>query len=72
MKHYRENPQQKEPKYFTLEEMETLYEMYDPAELGYVNLVLLKQAMAAVGVPDPDAAVASNHPELKETSKINK
>ena len=72
MKHYRDNPQQKEPKYFTIEEMETLYEMYDPAELGHVNLVLLKQAMLAVGVPDPDAAVAANHPGLKENSKINK
>lgn len=72
MKHYRENPQQKEPKYFTIEEMETLYEMYDPAELGYVNLTLLKQAMLAIGVPDPDAAIAANHPELKENSKINK
>lgn len=61
-----------EPKFFTNEEFETMFEVYDLANETYVSYRVLLQALRVAGVARPVEALEEDFPELNPDSKVSR
>mmetsp|Transcript_21820 Transcript_21820/g.39782 ORF Transcript_21820/g.39782 Transcript_21820/m.39782 type:complete len:172 (-) Transcript_21820:1387-1902(-) len=72
MLYYREKSDMQQPKLFTNEEFELMFETYDLGQDGYVPYFALLQALEAIGVRSPVDVLAQDFPELNIESKVSR
>lgn len=72
MLYYREKSDMQQPKLFTNEEFELMFETYDLGLDGYVPYAALVQALEAVGVTSPVEVMAQDFSELNVESRISR
>jgi Ca2+-binding EF-hand superfamily protein len=72
MLYYREKSDMQQPKLFTNEEFELMFETYDLGQDGYVPYFAMVQALEAVGVSSPVEVLTQDFAELNVESKISR
>ena len=61
-----------EPKFFTNEEFESMFEVYDLANEGYVSYRVLLQALRVAGIVRPVESLEEDFPELNTESRVSR
>ncbi|CAG9333108.1 unnamed protein product [Blepharisma stoltei] len=72
LRYFREHPNMQEPRYFTNEEFETMFEAYDIAGENSLPYQCLVQALTISGIVNPEEALREDFPELTEELKVSR
>jgi Ca2+-binding EF-hand superfamily protein len=72
IQYYQKNPSMIPASYFTSEDFENMFDIYDVAGEGRVTYHVLVQALTVAGVTDPVKALSQDFPELRPDSFIQR
>lgn len=72
LKYFRDHPNMQEPRYFTNEEFETMFEAYDLAGENSVTFDVMSHALCVAGVTSPIDVLREDFPELNSEIRISR